>query len=44
MPTKASKKTALTSCGTKLKKGFKYVKGGAIVKVATAKKAKPKKK
>ncbi|MFN3941481.1 MAG: hypothetical protein ACK4K1_02450 [Flavobacterium sp.] len=39
---KVSKKAALTSCGTHLKKGFKYVKGGGIVKVEAANKAKPK--
>lgn len=38
MATKASKKQALTSCGTHLKKGYKYVKGGRIVKVAKKKK------
>lgn len=38
MPVKrVSRKTALTSCGTHLKKGYKYVKGGGIVKVAAAK-------
>lgn len=31
--TRVSKKAATTSCGTRLKKGFKYVKGGKIVKV-----------
>lgn len=47
---KVSKKEALTSCGTHLKKGYKYVKGGGVVKVektktTTKKKAKtPKKK
>lgn len=42
MPTKkVSKKEATTACGTHLKKGFKYLKGGGIVKV-TAAKAKPK--
>jgi hypothetical protein len=30
---RVSKKKALTSCGTRLKKGYKYVKGGGIVKV-----------
>lgn len=35
---RASKKSALTSCGTHLKKGFKYVKGGKIVKVTKKKK------
>lgn len=50
MPTKTtkrvSKKEALTSCGTHLKPGYKYVKGGGVVKVtakAPAKKAAPKK-
>ena len=28
----ASKKSALTSCG-RLKKGYKFLKGGAVVKV-----------
>ncbi len=45
---KVSKKVALTSCGTHLKPGYRYVKGGGIVKVVakktTAKKAAPKKK
>lgn len=27
-----SKKKALSTCGTRLKKGFRYVKGGRIVK------------
>lgn len=35
---RVSKKEALTSCGTKLKKGYKYIKGGKVVKVTTAKK------
>lgn len=39
---RASKKEALTACGTHLKPGFKYVKGGGIVKVV--KKSTPKKK
>lgn len=34
---KVSKKEALTSCGTHLKKGYKYVKGGGVVKVGKAK-------
>lgn len=41
---RVSKKEALTSCGTKLKPGYKYVKGGGVVKVvakkSTAKKGK----
>jgi hypothetical protein len=38
MPTKrVSRKTAMTSCGTHLKKGYKFVKGGGVVKVSTAK-------
>lgn len=42
MPTKkVSKKEATTACGTHLKKGYKYVKGGGTVKVTP--KAKPKK-
>ncbi|MDY0088797.1 MAG: hypothetical protein RBR78_00355 [Flavobacteriaceae bacterium] len=36
------KSEALTSCGTHLKKGYKYVKGGSVVKVV--KKTTPKKK
>ena len=39
-----SKKEGLTSCGTKLKKGYSYLKGGAVVKVTAKKKAKSKKK
>lgn len=35
---RVSKAIALTSCGTHLKKGFKYVKGGGVVKVTKAKK------
>lgn len=35
---RVSKKEALTSCGTKLKKGYKYLKGGAVVKVMKKKK------
>lgn len=38
MAKRVSKKTGLTSCGTRLKKGFKYVKGGSIVKVSSIKK------
>lgn len=34
---KVSKKEALTSCGTHLKQGYKYVKGGGVVKVTKAK-------
>ncbi|WP_154656434.1 hypothetical protein [Flavobacterium suncheonense] len=30
---RVSKKEALTSCGTHLKKGYKYVAGGGVVKV-----------
>ena len=41
---RVSKKEALTSCGTKLKKGYKYVKDGAVLKVTAKKKAKSKKK
>jgi len=45
MPVKrVSKKEATTVCGTHLKKGYKYVKGGGIVKVTAPKKAAPKKK
>lgn len=40
---KVSKKVATTACGTHLKKGYKYVKGGGIVKVAAAKKPAAKK-
>lgn len=36
--TRVSKKEALSSCGTRLKKGYKYVKGGAIVKVKSKRK------
>lgn len=39
---RVSKKEALTSCGTHLKPGYKYVKGGGVVKVS--KKDAPKKK
>ena len=43
MPTKkVSKEEATTACGTHLKKGYKYVKGGGAVKVIA--KAKPAKK
>jgi len=43
MPTKkVSKKEATTACGTHLKKGFKYVKGGGIVKTTPKKAAKKK--
>lgn len=43
MPTKkVSKKEATTACGTHLKPGYKYVKGGGTVKVIKAT-AKPKK-
>lgn len=35
---KVSKKEGTTACGTHLKKGFKYVKGGGVVKVTAAKK------
>lgn len=35
---KVSKKEATTACGTHLKKGYKYVKGGGVVKVTAAKK------
>lgn len=35
---RVSKKEALTSCGTHLKKGYKYVKGGGVVKVSAPKK------
>lgn len=45
---KVSKKQALTACGTHLKKGYVYGKGGEVFKVtpkkAPAKKAAPKKK
>lgn len=41
---RVSKKEAVTACGTHLKKGYKYVKGGGVVKVTTPKKAAPKKK
>ncbi|MFN3753296.1 hypothetical protein [Flavobacterium sp.] len=39
---RVSKSTGLTSCGTHLKKGYKYIKGGGVVKVvkATTKKKK----
>lgn len=30
---RVSKSVGLTSCGTHLKKGYKYVKGGGVVKV-----------
>lgn len=40
---RVSKSVGLTSCGTHLKKGYKYVKGGGVVKV-TAKKTTTKKK
>ena len=40
---RVSKSVGLTSCGTHLKKGYKYVKGGNVVKV-TAKKTTTKKK
>lgn len=35
---RVSKKEGTTACGTHLKKGFKYVKGGGVVKVTAAKK------
>ena len=35
---KVTKKEGTTACGTHLKKGYKYVKGGGVVKVAAAKK------
>ncbi|WNM19291.1 hypothetical protein [Flavobacterium capsici] len=41
---RVAKKTGLTSCGTRLKPGYKYKKGGAIVKVTPKKKAAAKKK
>ena len=34
---KVSRATAMTSCGTHLKKGFKFVKGGGVVKVTASK-------
>ena len=44
MPTKrVSKKEGTTACGTHLKKGFKYVKGGGVVKVTATKKTVKKK-
>lgn len=35
---RVSKKEGTVACGTHLKKGFKYVKGGGVVKVTAAKK------
>lgn len=35
---RVSKKEGTTACGTHLKRGFKYVKGGGIVKVTATKK------
>lgn len=37
---RVSKKEALTSCGTHLKPGYRYVKGGGVVKVGKAKSTK----
>jgi hypothetical protein len=41
---RVSKSVGLTSCGTHLKKGYKYVKGGGVVKVTVKKVAQKKKK
>lgn len=35
---RVSKKEGTTACGTHLKRGYKYVKGGGVVKVTAAKK------